>query len=67
MKKIVFYLVLAITSILAIECTFNNVYINRETDNNDGKVMLNKFYNQIANKNFDATDPMLVRACRAFK
>jgi len=55
MKK----LILLIIPFLIYSCTSNNVYINRESDNNEGKIFLNKFYNKIADKNFEAVDSMV--------
>jgi len=55
MKK----LILLIIPILIYSCTSNNVYINRESDNKEGKIFLNKFYKKIADKNFEAVDSMV--------
>jgi hypothetical protein len=55
MKKLVFLII----PVLMYSCTFNNVYINRETDNNDGKAFLNQFYKKIANGNFQDVDSMV--------
>ncbi|WP_158798247.1 hypothetical protein [Pedobacter sp. L105] len=40
-------------------CTSNSVYINRESDNKQGKILLNKFYKKIANKKFETVDSMV--------
>ncbi len=44
---------------LGSSCTYNNVYVNREEDNNNGKIFLNKFYANIADKNYEAVDGLV--------
>jgi hypothetical protein len=51
--------VLLVMLILINSCTFNNVTINHEADNKDGKVFLNEFYKKIGVKNFEAVDVMV--------
>lgn len=41
---------------VASACTYNNLYINKEEDNVEGKVFFKKFYTEIANKKFDHLD-----------
>jgi hypothetical protein len=55
MKK----LILLIIPILIYSCTSNNIYINRESDNKEGKIFLNEFYKKIADTNFEAVDSMV--------
>ncbi len=40
-------------------CTFNNVAINQEADNQDGKVFLNEVYKKISTKDFDEVDTLV--------
>lgn len=40
-------------------CTFNNVAINQEADNQDGKVFLNEVYKKISTKDFDEVDSLV--------
>jgi hypothetical protein len=59
MKKHVLYSLLIIVIFLIGACTFNNVYINREEDNKEGKVFLNKFYSNVINENYKSVDGMV--------
>jgi len=40
-------------------CRYDKIYINREQDNYDGKMFLNKFYSDVANKNYYAIDTLV--------
>ena len=57
MKKVM--LILMFLILLTYACTNNNVYINREQDNNEGKAFLNKFYSNVLNKNYEGVDGMV--------
>ena len=59
MKKALLYSVLITSMFLTGACTFNNVYLNREDDNSEGKVFLNKLYSNITNKNYEGVDEMV--------
>jgi hypothetical protein len=55
MKK----LILLIIPILINCCTYHNIDINQETDNNEGKAFLNKFYHKISDRDFEGVDAMV--------
>ena len=57
MKKLIPTLLLFV--FFSTECTYNNVYINREDDNIEGKTYLKKIYQDIEAKNFDHLDAMV--------
>ena len=46
-------------TLLVCACTYNNVYINRQQDNSEGKVFLNQFYSNVASKNYKSIDNMV--------
>ncbi|MBB6499357.1 hypothetical protein [Pedobacter cryoconitis] len=57
MKNALYYLILIVS--LTCACTYNNVYLNREEDNNEGKVLLKKFYSNVINENYRGVDEMV--------
>lgn len=59
MKKILFFAILVASIFLTGGCTFNNVYLNKEEDNSEGKVFLNKFYSNVTNKKYEKIDEMV--------
>ncbi len=59
MKRIKLILSVFAYSLLIYSCTYNNIYINRKVDNNEGKLFLKNFYSNIANKQFDSIDNMI--------
>ena len=59
MKAMRIIIILMASAVFMYSCTYSNIYINRETDNNDGKVFLNNIYQEIANKNFDGIDAVV--------
>ena len=65
MKKISIYALCFIGGLFFVSCTFNGVYLNRASDVSDGKVALNKLYNQIGQKNFNIADDMLSDSLKA--
>jgi len=54
MKKLIFIGLLIAG--LASGCRYNNVYINREEDNNDGKKIVKEIYDNVASGNFNELD-----------
>jgi len=59
MKRTVLCLLTIWVICLTISCTSNNIYINREQDKREGKILLDKFYANINSKNYDAVDGMV--------
>jgi hypothetical protein len=59
MKKVGLKSILIASILLTGGCTFNNVYINRKQDNNEGKALLNKFYSNVSSKNYKGVDDMV--------
>lgn len=59
MDKYAYFIILIASFFLLGSCTYNNVYINRQQDNVEGKAFLKKFYSKIANKNYEDVDKMV--------
>ncbi len=51
--------ILLVTILGVSACTFNSTYINREADNNEGKVFLKRFYANVAHNNYQGLDDMV--------
>lgn len=45
--------------VILCSCTYNNIYINRAADNNDGQKVVKKIYDEIAAKSFEHLDTMM--------
>ncbi|MBB6129402.1 hypothetical protein [Mucilaginibacter lappiensis] len=52
-------LILLIILVSVTSCTFNNVAINQEADNKDGKAFLNEFYGKINTRDFEGAEVMI--------
>jgi len=57
MKKLA--LIFMVLTLLTYACTYSNIYLNRENDDTEGRAVVKKFYENVAQKNYQAIDYMV--------